>query len=90
MTKTKTNVTLTVGYYEFHLYINNKMVYVLDGDCTESWYEYEDSRDYAELCVEGILEELKDNDDWDDYNLVLENKVEVINTIASFVADFIE
>lgn len=91
MTTTKaTEIKLIAGYYEFHLFINGELIYCLDGDCSEDWFNYEDSRVYAEFCVDSILDELKQDERYTDYEMIATNKDDVIKCIAEFVADWTE
>lgn len=82
------NIRMIAGYYEFYLYVGDTLVFVFN-DCTDSWYDYEDSKDYAELVTDVILEELEEEENWINHDMIKENKDGVINTIAEFVADWV-
>ena len=41
ITETK-NIKIVAGYYEFHIFMDDELVYSIDGDCADDWSEHED------------------------------------------------
>jgi hypothetical protein len=83
-------VRVMAGYYEILIYVGDVLVYALDGDCIETWYDYEDKTDCAAQYVDAILEEFKENESWDKYELVEENKKEIIEALADYMIYCVE
>ena len=89
MTTTKTNVIeMITGYYEHNLYINGEVIYSFDGDISEFWFDG-DPRACAEMYMDNILTEFRENYNQNGYNLVSENKDEIINVMTEYIADWI-
>lgn len=83
-------VKIMAGYHEILIYVDDVLVYAMDEDCTEDWFEYEDKTDCAELYVDSILEEFRENESWDNYELVKENKKEIIKALADYMVYWTE
>lgn len=91
MTITKArNIKIIAGYYEFHIFMDDELVYSIDGDCADDWSEHEDKTDCAELYVDAILYELKEDERWTEYGMIAANKEKVIKALAAFMADWTE
>ena len=89
MTATKTNaIEMITGYYEHNLCINGEVIYSFDGDISEFWF-IENPRACAEMYVENILTEFKENYNQNSYDLVSENKDEIIKVMTKYIADWI-
>lgn len=93
-TGNRPRIEMRAGYHEFNIYIDGVYVFTADSGCTEDWYEYKnDTTQYGELFVDGMLEVLEedaiDTDDWEKYDLVKKNRNAVIKVVAEFVYDWI-
>ena len=89
MTATKTNaIEMITGYYEHNLCINGEVIYSFDGDTSEYWFD-DDPRACAEMYVENILTEFKENHNQNSYDLALKNKDKIIKVMTEYIADWI-
>lgn len=89
MTATKTNaIKMVTGYYEHNLCIDGEVIYSFDGDISEFWF-IENPRASAEMYVENILTEFRENYNQNGYDLVSENKDEIINVMTEYIANWI-
>ena len=91
--KNKPTIYMLTGYYEYHLMYNDTTLYVFDCNDTEVWEEWYADGDVkyrAEECVDMILEQLKEAEEWKIYDLITDNKAEVINVMANFVTNLVK
>lgn len=89
MTATKTNaIKMITGYYEHNLCINGEVIYSFDGDTSEFWFG-DDPRACAEMYVDNIMTEFRENHNQNGYDLVSKNKDEIINVMTEYIADWI-
>lgn len=79
-----TDINMTTGYYEHYLCIDGEVIYSFDG----FWFG-DDPRACAEMSVESILSEFRENYNQNSYDLVSENKDEIIKVMTEYIADWI-